>query len=154
MSRIPFPVVCLIALCLNGCVSVGEKFNSVLASNAAAAAVVDGRILQGQASFTSEREATVLLQSVAEPSLTCFGPLRYSASSAGSVFLTCNNGLSVTVAFRSLSALSGQGRGLLGRSEFSLTYGLEPLQAAAFLGVAPERLIPPAGTAPASGIDR
>ncbi len=154
MARIQFFLLCLMALGLSGCASVGEKVNSVLASNAPATAVVDGRILQGQASFGSEREATVLLQSLESPYLSCFGPLRYHASSAGSVFLSCSNGLAVTVAFRSLSPLSGAGRGLLGSSEFSLSYGLEPLQAAAFLEVAPERLVPPAATLPDPGLQR
>jgi hypothetical protein len=132
---------------LSGCAGVAEKFDGWLASNTQAIAVVDGRVLRGQASFTKEREATVALQSSTGPSLTCLGPLRYSASITGWVDLSCSNGQAVRVNFRSLSPLSGTGRGLLGSSEFALTYGLEPEQAAAFLELPVERLLePPAAT--------
>lgn len=135
--------VCAGVLGLCGCATVGEKFNVWLASNADAVAVVDGRILRGQASFTREREATVLLKSSAEPSLSCFGPLRFNASRNGWVDFACSNGLSVVVAFRALTPLSGEGRGLLGKSEFSFTYGLGPEQAAAYLEVPLDRLVEP-----------
>ena len=142
-------LVCVTAAGLSGCAGVGEKLDGWMGSNAKAIAVVDGRILRGQASFTKEREANVVLQSSAGSSLTCFGPLRFSSSTNGWIDFSCSNGLAVKVNFRSLSPLSGMGRGLLGSSEFVLTYGLAPEQAAAYLEVPLDSLVePPAKTAP------
>jgi hypothetical protein len=141
LPRLMLSLVCIATAGLSGCASVAEKFDGWLASNAQAIAVVDGRVLRGQASFTKEREATVTLQSSTGPGLTCFGPLRFSASTNGWIDFSCSNGQAVRVNFRSLSPLSGTGRGLLGSSEFALTYGLEPEQAAAFLELPVERLL-------------
>ena len=137
----PLILACTAVLALCGCASVGEKLDGWLASSTQASAAVGARVLLGQVSFTREREASVTLQSNAGPSLTCFGPLRCNASTAGWIDLACSNGQAVRVSFQSLSALSGTGRGLLGGSEFSLTFGLEPEQAAAFLEVPVERLV-------------
>ncbi len=135
MSRIYISLACFAAFLLTGCASVGEKLDGWLASDAKAIAVVDRRVLRGQASFTKEREANVVLQSSAGPGLTCFGPLRFSSSNHGWIDFSCSNGLTAKVNFRSLSPLSGMGRGMLGSHEFSFVYGLQPEQAAAYLEV-------------------
>jgi hypothetical protein len=154
VSRIHLTVACIAATLLSGCASVGEKVGSLLASNATAIGVVDGHILRGQASFTKAREATVLLKGTAGASLSCFGPLRFNSSSSGWVDLACNNGQSTVVAFRSLTALSGAGRGMLGGHEFSFTFGLEAEQAAAFLEVPQDSLVEPVEKPGASSEER
>ena len=133
----------LIVFNLSGCSSVNEKVTRWLSSNADAIGVIDDRILRGQASFTNQREATVHLQSndAPTPSLTCLGALRFTASNSGVVDFSCSDGRSIMVPFQSRSLLSGVGRGLVGNSEFALTYGLPSEKAASFLGLPMERLI-------------
>ena len=135
------PILGALAVCLAGCASVTEKVTGWLSSNVDAIGVLDGRVMQGQANFASEREATMQLQSMEAPSLTCFGALRYTATHSGVVDFSCNDGRTIRLAFQSLGRLSGSGRGWLGQSEFALTYGLPPAQAASFLALPIERLV-------------
>lgn len=128
---------------LSGCASVNEKVTQWLSSGVDAIAMVDGKILRGKASFSSEREATLQLQSSDRPSLTCFGALRYTATTSGVVDFSCNDGRTLTTPFQSLSLLSGVGRGSVGNAEFALTYGLPPQKAASFLGLPADRLAMP-----------
>ena len=132
--------------CLLGCAAVAEKSGELFSSNAPAIGVLDGRILWGQANFTSAREATVQLQSTDAPVLTCSGTLRYTASSSGMLGLACNDGRSVSSAFQSLSPLSGASRSQAGAPGFAFTYGLPPEKAAGYLALPVERLLRPAGS--------
>ena len=133
----------LLAISLTGCTSVNEKMTGWLSSNVDAIAVLDGKVLRGEATFPNEREATLQLQSNDTPSLTCLGQLRYTATSSGVVNFTCNDGSSTMVPFQSRSVLSGVGRGLAGKAEFALTYGLSIERAASFLALPIERLTEP-----------
>ena len=135
----------LLALSLTGCSSVNEKMTGWLSSNVDAIAVLDGKVLRGEATFPNEREATLQLQSSDTPSLTCLGALRYTASNSGVVNFTCNDGSTSMVPFQSRSVLSGVGRGLTGKAEFALTYGLSVEKAASFLALPVERLTEPTG---------
>lgn len=130
----------LLALSLTGCSSINENMTDWLSSNVGAIAVLDGKILHGKATFPNEREATLQLQNGETPSLTCLGALRYTASKSGVVNFTCNDGSSSIVPFQSRSVLSGVGRGLAGKAEFALTYGLPKEKAASFLALPIERL--------------
>jgi len=125
---------------LAGCASVTKKMTGWFSSNVDAIGVIDGRILRGQATFSSEREATLQLQSSDAPILACAGVLRYTASSSGVIDLSCNDGRSALLVFQPLSPLSGAGRGGAGKAEITLTYGLPPEKAAAYLAVPLEQL--------------
>lgn len=125
---------------LAGCASVTKKMTGWFSSNVDVIGVVEGRILRGQATFPSEREATLQLQSSDTPILACAGVLRYTASRSGVIDLSCNDGRSVLLVFQPVSPLSGAGRGGAGKAEFALTYGLPPERAAAYLAVPLERL--------------
>lgn len=144
-------LACVLVLGLGACAMVGEKVGGWLSSNSEALAVMDGRILRGQASFAREREATFQLQTQDAPALSCFGALRFTATTTGVIDLSCNDGRDVAVAFQSLGPISGTGRGLLGNAAFALTYGLSPERAAAYLAVPADRLVPakPKDPAPA-----
>jgi hypothetical protein len=135
----------LLALSLTGCTSVNEKITGWLSSNVDAIGVLDGKIMRGKAIFPNEREATLQLQSNDTPSLTCLGLLRYTATNSGVVNFTCNDGSNSMVPFQSRSVLSGVGRGLTGKAEFALTYGLSVEKAASFLALPIERLTEPTG---------
>jgi hypothetical protein len=132
-----------VVLCLTACASVNESLGDLfLSSNAEAIGVLDGRVLRGRANFTGEREATFHLQSSDAPKLSCFGPLSYTATSTGLVNFACSDARSVLVEVHTLSQLTGTGRSRPGPAALALTYGLGTEKAAAYLGVAPERLIP------------
>ncbi len=137
-------VVACLALCIAACTTVDETALAVFASNAPASALLAGRVLQGHASFTRAREATLQLHSVDAPGLSCFGDLRMTATSSGVASLSCSNGQSVAIPFQVLSPLRGSGRTQAGDAHHALTYGLAPDMAAAYLGIPVERLgIPP-----------
>ncbi len=139
-------------LLLTGCATVTEKTTVWLSSNTEVIGTLGGRILRGEANFAREREATFQLQTAA-PSLSCFGPLRYTATRSGVVDLSCSDGRSFVLVFVPLSPVSGMARDMSGRSDFTLTYGLPPEKAAGYLAVSLERLVPPKSqdVAPAAG---
>ena len=142
---------------LTACTTITEKARGWLASDADAFAVVDGRVLMGEARFYSERDGRVQVHGSDEPALSCFGPLRFNATTSGVVEFNCSNGRTATVYFQAMGPLSGAGRGLLDdspaeatmstgskpKSEFVLTYGLPPAKAVGYLAVAADRLLPP-----------
>ncbi|MEI8327218.1 MAG: hypothetical protein WCH44_18015 [Betaproteobacteria bacterium] len=142
--RMHLPALALsAALCLSGCATVNETTNGWLASEAQAFAVVGTKVLRGQARFTGEREATVLLQDSETPKLTCFGPLHFTSTAAGVIDLSCGSAGPVTVAFRALSPLSGTGLGVMGSGEFAMTYGVPAEKAAGYLGLSAAHLLGP-----------
>ena len=139
-------------LLLSGCVAVSDGMTELSSSRTAAFAVVDGRVLRGEARLSAERAGSVQLQSADNPSLTCFGPLMFTATMQGVIRLSCSNGRTVAVSFQSLSPLGGAGRGNMETADagapsrltdFALTYGLRADQASAYLGVPAASLMPP-----------
>ncbi len=141
-------------LLFTGCATVTEKTTGWLSSNTEVIGTLGGRILRGEANFAREREATFQLQTAVltqtdpsavdtkpAPSLSCFGPLRYTATRSGVVDLSCSDGRSFVLVFIPLSPVSGMARDMSGRSDFTLTYGLPPEKAAGYLAVSPERLV-------------
>lgn len=166
----PATLVCVGALALGGCTAITEGARGVMASSADAYAVLDGRVLTGDARFYSERDARVQVHSSDDPTLSCFGPLRFNATTSGVVEFNCSNGRTATVYFQAMGPLSGAGRGVLDdvpqgmpmgtnmanatkpRPEFVLTYGLAPAKAVGYLAVPADRLVPPKPAAAASTI--
>lgn len=143
-------------LLFTGCATVTEKTTGWLSSNTEVIGTLGGRILRGEANFAREREATFQLQTVVPaqinpsavdakpaPNLSCFGPLRYTATRSGVVNLSCSDGRSFALVFVPLSPVSGMARDMSGRSDFTLTYGLPPEKAAGYLAVSLEQLLPP-----------
>jgi hypothetical protein len=128
---------------LCGCALVNDKVTTLFSANVDAVGVVNERVFLGKASFAGEREATLQLQSSHDPRLTCFGTLRFSATSSGVIDLSCSDGRSTRLEFQALSRASGSGRGMMGKDEFGLTYGLPPEKAAGLLGLSADRLTPP-----------
>ena len=168
LDRRYVPTLVLVTLNLTGCTTITEKARGWLASDVDTYAVVEGRVLMGDARFYSERDARVQLHSTDEPTLSCIGPMRFNATTSGVVAFNCSNGRTATVYFQAMGPLSGAGRGVLDEapqsmakpdgtqntSEFLLTYGLAPSKAVGYLAVAVDRLVPPkpavAASAPGS----
>lgn len=142
----------LITILLCGCSTIDQTASNVFSSNADASGVFAGRVLLGKANFTTAREATVHLQSDEDPSLNCFGNLRFTATTGGVVGFACSDGSSPAVPFQALSPLRGSGRSQIGSNVFALTYGLQPEMAAAYLAVPVERLPRPKPDAPGKNV--
>ena len=119
-------------LLLGACALLDDSVQNVFASRAGAAAVVSGRLLQGQISYTQPRMGTIHLQTPDAPTLACSGTLNLTATSSGVASLTCNNGQTASIPFQLLSPLRAAGRGTMGDTGFALTYGLPPEMAAPF----------------------
>ena len=145
------PGVALAALLLAACSTVDEAASRLFSSNTDAAGVIAGRVMLGRANFTSAHEATIRLQSDDAPGLSCFGSLRFTATSGGVAGFLCSDGVAVSMPFRAISALRGAGRGQIGDNMVALTYGLEPDIAAAYLGLPAGRLVRTAAGTSAAG---
>ncbi len=133
-----------LTVCLAGCAAIDDKAQTLFASRASAAGVVGGRLLLGEASYAQARMGTLHLHSRDAPAFDCMGALQLTASTSGVASMTCSDGQSVAIPFQLLGALRAAGRAPMGASQFSFTYGLPPDMAAPYLGLAVERLLPPA----------
>lgn len=145
-------VVVVLALSASGCAMVVEKGTGWLSSSADAIAVMGSRVLLGEANFARERVGTLQLKSIDGPPVNCFGSLRYTATTSGSIDMSCNDGSQFALPFQEISQLSGTARGMAGNQAFGLTYGMPPERAAGYLGLPADKLAPPkpAATAPAA----
>lgn len=143
MSRlIKFARLSLAAVGLGvaGCSTVDDTLQRVLAARTTAMAVVGGRVLLGQASYTQPRAGTVDLHSPEAPAYDCTGSLTLTATMGGVASLVCSDGQSVAIPFQLLGAMRAAGRVTAGESVAALTYGLSPDLAAPYLGMPVERL--------------
>jgi hypothetical protein len=138
-----WPTLAPLLLCLAACSTLDETATRLFSSDTQAAGVFAGRLLQGKANFTSAREASIRLQAMEPPDLSCLGTLRFTGTGGGVTSFTCSDGATVSIPFQSLSPLRGSGRVQLGESTFALTYGLAPEMAGAYLAVPAARLAPP-----------
>lgn len=138
-----------------GCSTVVEKSVGYLSSNADVLAVKQGQVLLGRANFARERRATLELQSRDGPPLQCLGRLRYTATSSGTIDMSCSDASQWVLPFQELSPLVGIGQATEKPGAFRLSYGLPPERAAGYLGVPLDQL-EPAKSAPAgaAGADK
>jgi len=137
------------ALCalLSGCATVSDTAADLVTSNASAIAVLDGRVLWGNANFSIGREASFTLQSAELPLLACAGTLRFTATASGSINFSCSDGRSFTAPFQAMGLLKGSARTLPpGGPSFLLTYGLPVDSAAGYLALPSNQLCAPSST--------
>lgn len=128
------------ALLLGGCAAVNDTTMRVLATSAPALAVVGERVLTGEMLLYTDRSARLQLQSDNDPALSCMGTLRYTATTSGSVNLSCSDGTLAQLPFTALGETRGHG-GTPG-GPISFTYGLAPAPARAWLSPPPgKRLV-------------
>lgn len=121
------------ALALGGCASLNEATMRSLATPVPALAVVGDRVLTGEALLYTDRRATLQLSSGGEPALNCMGAVRYTASTGGTVQLSCSDGTQARMNFLALTETSGHGSGRTSTQSVSFTYGLDPAPARAWL---------------------
>jgi hypothetical protein len=129
--------IVLLALSLAGCAKISDLSQKVLSTTAPALAVVNETLLSGEVEFFINRTGNVTLQ--ADSGLKCMGGLRYTASRNGSVNLQCSDGSDVKLEFAALSETRGHASGRGAQGPATLTYGLAPSDAAAYLVLPPGR---------------
>lgn len=132
--------VVLLMWVVSACSTVEQTAADIFASRAPAGALVLGRVLQGQVSFSTARQATIHLQSSDSPALACFGALRFTASSSGVATLSCSDGMAVAIPFQALGPLRGTGRSQDGQAMVSMAYGLPADMLATYLGVSVDQV--------------
>ena len=144
-------LVFTVTAALSGCAMVVEKGAGWLSSSSAAIAVMGARVLLGEANFSRERVGTLQLKSIDGPPVNCFGSLRYTATTSGSIDMSCNDGSQFVLPFQEINQLTGTARGRAGNQPFGLTYGMPAERAAGYLGMPADKLAAPkpAGTASA-----
>lgn len=131
----------LLTALLPGCASMNDMTMNLLSSTAPALAVIDTRVFAGEVRLYTDRTGTLELVA-AEPAFSCAGSLRYTASTSGVVNLRCSDGSEALLPFTALGETSGHASGLTARGTASLTYGLAPEQARAWLTAPPgKRLV-------------
>jgi hypothetical protein len=132
-------------LLLGGCAALNDATMRALATPAPALAVIGERVLKGDVLLYTDRSATVQLQGQGEPSLSCMGSMRYTSSTGGTVSLRCSDGRQARLAYTALGETSGYGTGRDETLSFSLTYGLAPEAARAWLIAPPGKQLVPDG---------
>ena len=129
---------------LGGCAALHDATMNALASPAPALAVVGERVLKGEVLLYTDRSATVQLRGESEPALSCMGRMQYTSSTGGIVSLSCSDGSQAQLPYLALSEASGHGSNPAG--SISLTYGLTPEAARAWLIAPAGKRLVPAGT--------
>lgn len=124
----------LLSLLLSGCAGLNEATMRALATSVPALAVVGDRVLSGEVLLYTDRTATLELRSTSgEPVLNCMGTMRYTSSTGGAITLRCSDGTQAQLPYTALTETSGQGSHTAHQPAVSLTYGLEPDAARAWL---------------------
>lgn len=129
----------LLALSLAGCAKINDVGMRLISSSAPALAVVNETLLSGEVKLFTDRTGTVALNAGGD--LQCMGNMRYTASQSGTINLKCSDGAEVSLGFKALSETSGFASGRGARGPASLTFGLEPVNATAYLTLPPGRRI-------------
>lgn len=133
------------ALLLGGCAAVNDVTMRALATSVPALAVVGERVLTGEVLLYTDRSGKLQLRSENEPVLSCMGALRYTATSSGTVNLSCSDGRQAQLSFTALGETSGYS-GTVG-GPISFTYGLAPESARAWLTPPPGKRLVVSGDA-------
>lgn len=129
----------VLVLSLAGCAKINDVGMRLISSSAPALAVVNETLLSGELKLFTDRTGTVALN--AGSALQCMGNMRYTASKSGAINLKCSDNTEVSLNFNALSETSGFASGRGARGPASLTFGLEPANAAAYLTLPPGKRI-------------
>ena len=155
------------ALCaaglLSACAMVDDKAQALFASTSDAIALVNGQLLVGKLQIGIDHTGTLLLTqpvpvaaasgtqsagTTSAPRTSCSGRFRYTSSTAGAIDLRCNDGTSVDLTVALLSVTRGYGYGQNAAGPASMTFGLTPQAARAYLLVPAGKQLKDAAKAP------
>lgn len=135
-----FSVILAAGLLLGGCAALNDATMRALATSTPALAAAGERVLSGEMLLYTDRSGRLQLRSGDGARLSCMGSLRYTATSSGTMNLSCSDGTRVQLPFTALGETSGHGS--LPGGSISFTYGLAPEAARAWLSApAGKRLV-------------
>ena len=149
MKQLPFASSCAAGLAslaflwaATGCAQVSDGSLLIFSSRVPAIALVNGQVLQGEVQLMPDRTGSATLSSRTKPPsagadsariTSCVGQLRYTSSVAGTIDLRCNAGVGVELVFTMLSNTRGYAYSQAPGVSVSMTYGLAPDEARAYL---------------------
>jgi hypothetical protein len=126
-----FVLAALLVASLAGC-SVATRMG-MRPATAPAYLVLGGQLYTGEAQGFADRRASIALHTEDTPALNCTGTLAFTAERSGVVELACSNGAQARLAFQSTDWATGFAYNLPGAEPASLTFGLTPDAASAYL---------------------
>ncbi len=133
-----------------GCAKMESRLQGWMASSVPAYAVVNGVLLEGQATIFLDRSGGTLRLAASQPRQSCVGDLRYTATAAGSLALHCEGGVHLRMAFTAADPLRGFGTGTTEQGPAAFTWGMGPADASALLPLpAGQRVMAPMAEEPA-----
>ena len=139
-------MVCAAAL-VAGCAVVTDRGTRLFASQLDSVVIVNGQLLHGKVSLVPDRTGTVNFSDGRGSISTCFGSLRYTASTSGMIDLHCNEGTTALMPFSMLSDARGYAYSQSNSGPASLVFGLSYHDAMAYLTVpAGKKLVELPGT--------
>ena len=127
---------------LGACAQVSEGSLLLFSTRVPAIALVDGQLLQGEVVLLPNRTGSVALQSSASKPggggdkklvSSCVGQMRYTSTVAGVMDVRCDGGVETELRFNMLSDTKGYAYSQALGVPVSLTYGLAPDEARAYL---------------------
>lgn len=139
---------------LAACALVDERAMWLVSSSAPAIAMVNGQVLVGSLNLRIDHTGSLAVAqpaaepapavspgglapgqapAVAAPTVSCVGQFRFIATTSGMVDLRCSDGTTTELNVALLSERSGYGYGQSASGPVSLTFGLEPQAARAYL---------------------
>jgi hypothetical protein len=151
MKQLPFAKSCAAGLAslaflwgATGCAQVSDGSLLIFSSRVPAIALVNGQLLQGEVQLMPDRTGSATLAARAKPLgassgadsariTSCVGQLRYTSSVAGAIDLRCNTGVAVELVFTMLGSTRGYAYSQALGAPVSMTYGLTPDEARAYL---------------------
>lgn len=132
-----------LAFGLSGCAQVSDGSLLIFSSRVPAIALVHGQLLQGEVQLMPDRTGSATLTTRTKPLsgagadnariTSCVGQLRYTSSVAGAIDLRCSGGVAAELAFTMLSETRGYAYSQTPGVSVSMTYGLAPDEARAYL---------------------
>jgi hypothetical protein len=135
---------------LAACARVSDGALLVFSIRLPAIAVVDGQLLQGEVVLLTDRTGTVTLKAASKNQIpqagaakaavtNCVGQLRYTSTTAGVIDLRCDGAVESELRFTMLGETRGYAYSQATVVPVSLTYGLAPDEAKAYLKLPPNR---------------
>ena len=159
-------LVCM-GMTMAACAKIDDKAMSLVATSPDAILLVNGKLLFGALQIRIDHTGTL---SVEQPLATtqdparapaassavetrqlrasCAGRFRYTSSTAGSIDLHCTDGTSLELNVAMLTQTQGYGYGQSAAGTVSLSFGMSPQSAKAFLVVPPGKRLQELPSAP------
>jgi hypothetical protein len=127
---------CAVAvLALSGCAKITDKAWRVVSAKMDAFAIINEQLLSGEVALAPDRTGTVMLNADKGQPASCVGPVRYTSTKGSVVDLRCNDGAMVELRISMLTDTKGYAYGQTATGGASMAFGLDPLEAKAYLTV-------------------